>query len=220
MPMDKRTAGKVYRILESAYPGAGDNPRSRAPPFESLIATILSAQTTDRAVDEVSPGLFQRYPDAAALSRADPEDVEAIIRKTGFFHMKARRIIDAAAIVRNEFGGNVPDTMEELLRIPGVGRKTANIVLYHSFGKNEGIAVDTHVLRLSRLIGFSDHADAEGTEQDLMKLFGRAVWGRLTDILIVHGRRVCIARRPACPACPVSAYCRYYRDTVLKGGLC
>jgi endonuclease III len=216
--MDTSTARKIYDILDSAYPDAGENPRSRAPPFESLIVTILSAQTTDRAVDEVSVPLFRQFPDAEALSRADQQEVEVIIHKTGFYHMKARRIIDAAAVVLEEFSGNVPDTMEDLLRIPGVGRKTANIVLYHSFGKCEGIAVDTHVQRLSQLIGLSDSTDAEGVEKDLMKLFRRDMWGSLTDVFITHGRRVCIARRPKCDICPVSGYCRYYRESVSVTG--
>ena len=148
--MDKKTAGNIYQILDTAYPEASTHHRAGAPPFESLIATILSAQTTDKSVDEVIGPLFSRYPTPDALAEARVEEVEKIIHKTGFYHMKARRIIDASAMLVREYEGKVPDTMDRLLRIPGVGRKTANIVLYHSFGKQEGIAVDTHVLRLSQ----------------------------------------------------------------------
>jgi endonuclease III len=210
--MDRETANKVYQALISCYPEASTHHRATAPPFESLIATILSAQTTDKSVDEVVGPLFARYPTPDALARAGAEDVEKIIHKTGFFHMKARRIIDASAMLVSEFGGKVPDTMEFLLRIPGVGRKTANIVLYHSFGKQEGIAVDTHVLRLSQLIGFSDNNDAAGVETDLMTLFPREEWGKLTDLMISHGRKICIARRPKCTVCPIRQYCRYYKE--------
>ena len=208
--MDRTTARNVYRILDVEYPDASTHHRAGAPPFESLIATILSAQTTDKSVDEVIGPLFARYPAPGALAEARVDEVEKIIHKTGFFHMKARRIIDASALLVRDYGGTVPDTMELLLRIPGVGRKTANIVLYHSFGKQEGIAVDTHVLRLSQLIGFSDNSDAGGVEPDLMALFPKEDWGKLTDLMISHGRKVCIARRPKCPVCPIRHLCRYY----------
>ncbi len=211
--MDRKTARKAYQILDSLYPVASTHHRAGAPPFESLIATILSAQTTDKSVDEVIGPLFERYATPAALAEARIEDVEKIIHKTGFFHMKARRIIDASAMLVREYGGKVPATMELLLRIPGVGRKTANIVLYHSFGKQEGIAVDTHVLRLSQLIGFSNSSDATGVELDLMALFHKDEWGKLTDLMISHGRKICIARRPKCPVCPIRQLCRYYGDS-------
>jgi endonuclease-3 len=214
--MDLKTATKIFQILDSLHPEASTHHRAGAPPFESLIATILSAQTTDKAVDEVIRPLFARYPSPVALSEARIEDVEEIIHKTGFFHMKARRIIDASAMLVREFGGKVPDTMDLLLRIPGVGRKTANIVLFHSFGKQEGIAVDTHVLRLSQLIGFSGNSDAAGVETDLMALFPQDEWGKLTDLMISHGRNTCIARRPKCPVCSIRQYCHYYRESFQK----
>jgi endonuclease-3 len=214
--MDGKTARKVYVILDSEYPEASTHHRAGASPFESLIATILSAQTTDKSVDEVIGPLISRFPSPAALSEARVEDVEIIIHKTGFYHMKARRIIDASAMLVREYGGNVPDTMDLLLRIPGVGRKTANIVLYHSFGKPAGIAVDTHVLRLSQIIGFSKCSDAAGVEQDLMVLFPKEEWGKLTDLMISHGRKICIARRPKCQVCPIRQYCRYYADSLKK----
>ncbi len=214
--MDKKSARKVYHVLDSEYPGASTHHRAGAPPFESLIATILSAQTTDKSVDEVIGPLFARYPTPGVLADARIEDVEKIIHKTGFFHMKARRIIDASSILVREYGGKVPDTMDLLIRIPGVGRKTANIVLYHSFGKQEGIAVDTHVLRLSQLIGFSNNSDAVGVETDLMELFPKEDWGKLTDLMISHGRKTCIARRPKCPTCIIKQLCRYYSEVFAK----
>ncbi len=214
--MDRKTARNAYNILDSEYPEASTHHRAGAPPFESLIATILSAQTTDKSVDEVIGPLMSRFPTPEALAEARVEDVEIIIHKTGFYHMKARRIIDASAMLVREFGGKVPDTMDLLLKIPGVGRKTANIVLYHSFGKQVGIAVDTHVLRLSQLIGFSNNTDAAGVEQDLMVLFPKEEWGKLTDLMISHGRKICIARRPKCQICSIRQYCRYYSDSLLK----
>jgi endonuclease-3 len=214
--MDQKTARKAYQILDAAYPEASTHHRAGAPPFESLIATILSAQTTDKSVDEVIGPLFARYPTPEALAVAGVEEVEKIIHKTGFYHMKARRIIDASAMLVREFEGKVPGTMDLLLRIPGVGRKTANIVLYHSFGKREGIAVDTHVLRLSRLIGFSGSSDPAGVEQDLMALFPMDAWGKLTDIMISHGRKICIARRPRCAECPIRQLCHYYLEFLSK----
>jgi len=210
--MDRQTADTVYTILEGLYPAARTHHRDESTPFQSLIATILSAQTTDKAVDEVIGPLMERYPDAASLAAADPADVEPIIRRTGFFHMKARRIIDAAKVIMKDFGGAVPDSMDSLLTIPGVGRKTANIVLYHSFGRQEGIAVDTHVLRLSGLIGFSDSRDPGIVEKDLTALFPKKSWGVLTDLLILHGRTICIARRPKCPACGIRQYCRFFKE--------
>jgi endonuclease III len=214
--IEREKASAIFRTLSKTYPSAGEEPRHKVSPFQSVIITILSAQTTDRSVDEVSGPLFTRFPTAEALSSAPVGEVEAIIHKTGFYHMKAKRIIEASSVIQSDFGGTVPDSMENLLRIPGVGRKTANIVLYHAFGKTEGVAVDTHVLRLSQLIGFSDRDDPAIVEQDLMTAYPQERWGRITDLLITHGRRICIARRPNCPECVISKYCRYYRDVFLK----
>ncbi len=214
--IERQKASLIFSTLDRAYPSAGETPRHKVAPFQSVIITILSAQTTDRSVDEVSGPLFKRFPTPEALSAAPVGEVETIIHKTGFYHMKAKRIIEASSVILNEFGGTVPDTMDGLLRIPGVGRKTANIVLYHAFGKTEGVAVDTHVLRLSQMIGFSDRNDAAIVEQDLMKVYPKEQWGRITDLLISHGRRICIARRPRCPECVISRYCRYYMDTFSK----
>jgi endonuclease-3 len=216
--MDRETACDIYRALIGTYPEAVRGNRYRNTPFQALITTILSAQTTDRSVDMVRGLLFSRFPDPVSLARALLRDVEEIIRPTGFYHIKARRIIDASGFLVREYSGRVPDKMEDLLRIPGVGRKTANIVLYHVFGKNEGIAVDTHVLRLAGRIGFSGRKTPEEVEADLMQLFPGPAWGDLTDLLIAHGRSVCTARKPKCPECGIREGCRYYRDVFLAEG--
>ena len=172
-----------------------------------LCATILSAQCTDARVNLVTPVLFARYPTAEALARANPADVEEIIRSTGFFRNKTKSLIGMAQAIVADHGGEVPRTMEELRPLPGVGRKTANVVLGNAFGLNEGITVDTHVGRLSRLLGLTDHEDPLKIEQDLMRLFPRKEWALLSHLLIFHGRRVCIARRPRCEDCVVSDLC-------------
>lgn len=210
--MDIETANRIYDTLARSYPHAGEAVRHRAPPFQVLILTILSAQTTDNAVDQVAGTLFGRYPTPEALASAQVEDVEKIIHSTGFFHVKARHITGAARKIVQEFGGSVPATMEELLTLPGVGRKTANIVLYHAFGVNRGVAVDTHVFRLAKRIGFSGGRAAGGIEADLMRWFPEDRWGTLTDLLISHGRAICMARDPRCGQCPINADCRYYHE--------
>jgi endonuclease-3 len=215
--MDKKKARRIFTILVERYPDRWALERYAASPFEVLITTILSAQTTDKSVDAVRDDLFSRFPDPNSLAMADIAELEEIIHSTGFYHMKAKHIIAASRSLIEQFSGRVPDSMEDLLKIPGVGRKTANIVLYHAFGKNMGVAVDTHVFRLAGRIGFSDSGNAEGIEKDLMHLFPEEDWGILTDILISHGRVVCTARRPACSTCPVSHLCRYYEEVIRQG---
>ena len=212
--MKKQDARLIYEILLKRYPDARETPESvaRGTPFEVLILTILSAQTTDRAVLKVQKPLFSKYPTPAKLAKANVEDVETIIHSLGYFHAKAKNIIAAADAVVKVFGGKVPSTMAELLTIPGVGRKTANIVLYHAHGRNEGIAVDTHVRRLAQRIGFSDTDNVTVIEKDLMALFPPDIWGDLTDVLIAHGRETCDARKPLCGECVISGMCRYYRE--------
>jgi endonuclease-3 len=212
--MDKKKARRIFSLLAGRYSDQWACERYFAPPFEVLITTILSAQTTDKSVDAVRGDLFSRFPDPDSLAMADIAEVEQIIHSTGFFHSKAKHIIAASRALIERFDGAVPDTMEDLLTIPGVGRKTANIVLYHGFGMNKGVAVDTHVFRLAGRLGFSDAAKAEGIEKDLMRLFPEKDWGVLTDILISHGRALCTARKPACTTCPVSPLCRYYSEVV------
>jgi len=212
--MDRQDARRIYSLLVKAYPDARESPTTvcRGTPFEVLILTILSAQTTDKAVLMVKEPLFAAYPTPAALARAKSHDLEPIIHSLGFYHAKARHVIAAAQTLIADFGGNVPATMEELLTIPGVGRKTANIVLYHGYGQNRGIAVDTHVRRLAQRIGFSDTDDVAKIEQDLMAIFPQKEWGDLTDVFIAHGRSTCDARKPLCEKCPIRQYCRYYQE--------
>ncbi len=192
--------------LKHAYPDARCALDHRNA-FELLVATILSAQTTDVRVNLVTPKLFSRYPNAAALARARQADVEAIIKSTGFFRNKARSIIGMAQAVVADHGGKVPGTMDELLTLPGVGRKTANVVLGNAFGLNEGVVVDTHVARLSKLLGLTRQTDPVKIEQALMNLFPRDDWALLSHLLIFHGRRVCIARRPKCGECVLADLC-------------
>ena len=211
--MKKQDAARIYSLLLERYPDARESPETvaRGSPFEVLILTILSAQTTDRAVLRVKGPLFSKYPSAAELAKAKISDVERIIHSLGYYHAKARNIVAASQALLSEFGGRVPDTMEKLLTIPGVGRKTANIVLYHALGRNEGIAVDTHVRRLAQRIGFSDTDNVSVIERDLMALFPREQWGDLTDLLIAHGRATCDAKNPRCGECVISGECRYFK---------
>lgn len=175
--------------------------------YELLCATILSAQCTDARVNLVTPELFARYPSPSELANADPADVEEIIRSTGFFRNKTKSLIGMARAIVERHGGEVPRTMEELHRLPGVGRKTANVVLGNAFGTNEGVTVDTHVTRLSRLLGLTRETEPEKIEQELMRLFPRESWGLLSHLLIFHGRQVCVARRPRCGSCVLARVC-------------
>jgi endonuclease-3 len=175
--------------------------------YQLLIAVILSAQTTDVGVNKATPALFARYPTPAALAEADPLDVEGYVRTLGFYHQKAKNIIRTCQIITAEFGGEVPDTMEGLTSLPGVARKTANIVLGEAFGKVEGIAVDTHVNRLAHRFGLSTERDQDKVERDLMAIFPADHWHRVNYDLITHGRAVCTAKRPACGACFLSDVC-------------
>jgi endonuclease-3 len=210
--MKKQDAAKIYSLLCKQYPDARDSPAqlSHGPAFEVLILTILSAQTTDRAVLKVKAPLFSAYPTPEALAKAKPETVETIIHSLGYFHAKAKHIIAASQAIVSEFKGNVPETMEQLLKIPGVGRKTANIVLYHALGRN------THVRRLAQRIGFSDTDNVTIIERDLMAAYPREQWGDLTDVLIAHGRSCCDAKKPKCEICPISRYCRFFQTLKKK----
>jgi endonuclease-3 len=197
---------EVYRLLGEEYPRARIMLRYRDP-FQLLVAVILSAQTTDVGVNKVTPVLFEAYPDAASLAAADPADVERIVHPTGFFRNKTKNIMGAARRITAEYDGRVPDTMDELLTLPGVARKTANIVLANAYGVIDGIAVDTHVFRLSHRLGFTKQEDPVKVERDLMALFPRETWMELTYRLIEHGRAVCDARRPVCGACTLAEVC-------------
>lgn len=199
-------AEEAYDLLASEYPDAHCE-LDFASPFQLAVATILSAQTTDERVNMVTPELFRRYPDARALAGAGQEEVEGIIRSTGFFRNKAKNIIGFARGLMTEHGGEVPSSMAELSALPGVGRKTANVILGNAFGIDEGVVVDTHVKRLSTLLGFTKQKTPEKVETDLMQLFPSDQWTMLSHLLIWHGRRVCIARRPRCPDCAISHLC-------------
>ncbi|HLX11179.1 MAG TPA: endonuclease III [Bacteroidota bacterium] len=176
-------------------------------PLELVVATILSAQCTDVRVNMVTPTLFKRYRSASDYANAKPKELEGIIRSTGFYHAKAKSIIGMAKGLIERFGGVVPDTLDQLTTLPGVGRKTANVVLGKAFGKTEGIVVDTHVKRLSFRLEFTKHTDPEKIEQDLMKLFPKKDWIGISNCLIWHGRMVCNARAPKCDECHVSSLC-------------
>ena len=207
-PATPELARQVLDILETAHPEATCALRYRTP-FELLVATILSAQCTDERVNIVTPELFRRYPDAPSLAQAKNEDVEQVIRSTGFFRSKAKSLIGCAKGLVAEHGGQVPRDFDAMVRLPGVGRKTASVVLGHTYGIAEGIAVDTHVLRVSNRIGLAHAEEAHKVEEQLMALIPRERWVRTTDLLIFHGRKICDARRPTCGSCPVFALCRW-----------
>ncbi|MEP0775787.1 MAG: endonuclease III [Acidobacteriota bacterium] len=196
----------IDHALAVAYPDAWCELRHSSP-YELLVATILSAQCTDARVNQVTPALFARYPDPAALAAADPAELEELIRPTGFFRNKARALLGMARAIAERFAGRVPATMEELTSLPGVGRKTANVILGTGFGIAAGIVVDTHVARLSRRLGLTRESNPERIEDDLKALFPPSSWILLAHRLIIHGRRVCTARRPACDACPLAHVC-------------
>lgn len=203
-----RRARKINRILGETYPYAVaeldfDNP------FELLVATVLSAQTTDVRVNATTPELFARYPDAAALASARIEDVEDIVRPLGFYRSKAKAIVNLAAQLVEDHRGQVPGTLEELVKLPGVGRKTAFVVLGNAFGK-PGITVDTHFGRLARRFGFTTEEDPVKVERDVAELFEPKDWTQLSHRLVYHGRRICHAQKPACGACPVADLCPAY----------
>lgn len=191
--------------LRQLYPVAATE-LDHVSPYQLLIATILSAQTTDRSVNSISPMLFGRYPTAFELAAADPAEVEAIIRPTGFFRAKTRSIIAAARALAERFGGEVPPRMEDLVTIPGIGRKTANVILGAGFGI-PGFAVDTHVIRLSNRLRLTSSRDPVVIEQQVCSIVPPEEWTSLSLRLILHGRRVCVARRPRCEECVLNDFC-------------
>jgi endonuclease-3 len=196
----------VLKRLRREYPDAHTELDYKGA-FQLLTATILSAQTTDVGVNRVTPVLFARYPTAQALAAADTPELERIIKSTGFFHSKARSLIGMASALVDRFHGAVPETMEALVTLPGVGRKTANVVLGNAFGTNVGIVVDTHVTRLSQRLRLTRQTDPVKIERDLMPLIPRRDWTLFSHLLIFHGRRVCVARTPRCDACVLHAVC-------------
>lgn len=185
-------------------------------PFQLLVATILSAQCTDERVNLVTPALFAKFPDAFAMSKAEQSELEKLIYSTGFYHNKARNILGAAKLIVEKHAGKVPANMPDLLELPGVARKTASVVLGNAYNKNEGIAVDTHVTRLSGRLGLSFNTTPEKIEQDLMKLAPRSEWTNLSHRLIWHGRLVCEARKPRCQECQLAQFCPSFKQFVSK----
>lgn len=194
-----RRMGELYPQVESAL--------NFTTPFTMVICVLLSAQTTDAAVNKVTPELFARWPDAAAMAKADPAEIAEVIRSIGFWRTKSVHCVEASQMIVADFGGEVPRTMDELCRLPGVGRKTANIVLNKAFGIVEGIAVDTHVYRISRRLRFSNAPTPLACEQDLLKLLPQELWGPVNEQWIHFGRDTCRAQRPLCDACPLVDLC-------------
>jgi endonuclease-3 len=203
-----KRASQIFDRLEKAHPEATCALHYRSP-FELVAATILSAQCTDERVNMVTPALFKRYATPAALARAVPAELEEIIRSTGFFRAKAKSLMGCARALVETHGGDVPRELAALVKLPGIGRKTANVVLGHAYDIAEGVAVDTHVLRVTNRLGIARGDDPTKVEQQLMALVPQSRWTRTTDLLIFHGRKVCDARRPLCGQCPVFDLCRF-----------
>ncbi len=202
----RERAGTVFDLLRESYPDA-HCALDHENPYQLTVATILSAQCTDARVNQVTPELFRRYPDPESLAGAKVQEVEEVVRSTGFYRNKARNLVGMAEAVMERHGGEIPDSMESLSALPGIGRKTANVVLGNAFGIDEGIVVDTHVRRLSQRLGLTREDDPEKIERDLIRLFPRDRWTLLSHLLIFHGRAVCAARRPRCGECPIAHLC-------------
>jgi endonuclease-3 len=205
-PAEKQRTRKIIRLLKREYPEARCS-LDHSNPLELLVATILSAQCTDERVNLVTVGLFRKYRDAADYAESAPAELENDIRPTGFFRNKARAIQGACRIIHEQHGGRVPETVEALLALPGVARKTANVVLGNAFGIASGVVVDTHVARLTTRLGLTQHAQPEKIEQDLIALVPESDWIIFSHLLIAHGRRICKARKPLCAECLLEPLC-------------
>jgi endonuclease-3 len=202
----KARAQKIMELLEKEHPDATIALHYKNP-LELLVATILSAQATDEQINAITPKLFQKYKTAKDYADAERTELEQDIRSSGFYHNKARNIQNAAKMLVENYNEKVPNTMEELVKLPGVARKTANIVLFNAYGIIAGVAVDTHVRRLAQRLGLSENSDPNKIEKDLMNLVPKDKWMRITDLLIFHGRRVCTAKKPRCDACVLNKIC-------------
>ncbi len=202
----KARAAKILELLEKQYPNA-EIALGYANPLQLLISTILSAQATDEQINAITPKLFKKYKTPEDFANADVKELEQYIKSSGFYHNKAKNIQNCCKTLVEKFRSKVPQTMNELLELPGVGRKTANIVLANAFGVVEGIAVDTHVGRLAQRLGLSEKNNPDKIEQDLMQLVPKSQWMRITDLLIWHGRRVCTAKKPNCAGCVLNQIC-------------
>lgn len=208
--MKRETVLTILKLLDRIYPNAGCALNYQTP-FQLLIAVVLSALTTDKSVNNVTPLLFEQYPDPSSLAAADQDDVAECIRRIGMYRTKSRNIISLSAKLVSDYGSEVPDDYESLVSLPGVGRKTANVVLAEAFG-HQRIAVDTHVFRVSNRIGFTSEKDVLRTEMELMRTIPEEMWSHSHHLLIFHGRNLCQARNPHCSECAVSPYCRYFKE--------
>ena len=205
----KNRVKQIIKILNEKYP----DPKcalDHMTPWELLVATILSAQCTDKRVNMITPALFKKYPTIEAFAQADITELEKYIHSAGFYHNKAKNIINCAKELIKQYNAVLPQNIDELTKLPGVGRKTANVLLGNAFGKNEGIVVDTHVSRLSQKIGLTKQSDPEKIEKDLMKIVDKKQWTNFSHWLILHGRETCIARRPKCNECIISDFCESF----------
>lgn len=206
----QQRAQAVLSLLQARYPRPQTHLEASSP-WQLLVATVLSAQCTDARVNMVTPQLFALWPDAATLAQAPLLEVEKVIHSTGFYHNKAKNIIAAAQRVTEVYQGELPRSLEALITLPGVARKTANVVLWGAFGINEGLAVDTHVKRICHRLGLTTNTSPEAVEQDLMRLFPREEWGQVNHRLVWFGRHVCDARKPLCPDCEMRELCVYWQ---------
>ncbi|MEM9916391.1 MAG: endonuclease III [Planctomycetota bacterium] len=205
---EKARARRLYAKLDALYPDA-HCALNYETPFQLLVATILSAQCLDDTVNKATPALFKKYPTPEKMANAKLADLEQLVKTCGFYRNKAKNILAAAIMIVEDFDGQVPQTIEDLIKLPGAARKTANVVLGNAFGINEGMVVDTHIGRLSVRLGFTEHdsKNAVKIEQDLMALFPRKTWTQLAHLFIAHGRAVCKAQRPTCDTCPIKRSC-------------
>jgi len=210
----KKRVRSIFRRLYQTYPDIKCGIHFSTP-WELLVATILSAQCTDKLVNQVTPGLFKKYPDVRAFAAAVPREIEKAIHSTGFYRNKTKNILGAARRILERFGGKIPERLEDLVAIPGVGRKTANVILGNAFGI-PGISVDTHMIRINGLLGLTRHTDPVKIEFDLMKLIPRRDWTLYSSLVIHHGRVRCVARRPDCVSCEIREFCPYGKRRVLS----
>jgi len=204
--MNKQNPNEILKILKKEYPEAKIALKHKNT-YELLAATILSAQATDTQINKITPALFKKYPNIKLLSKARLNELEKLIYSSGYYRIKAKRLKSMAQAIIINFNGKIPDDIEDLIKIPGVGRKTANVVLHSAFNKTQGIVVDTHVIRLSNLLGLTKNKNPEKIEKDLMKIFKKQDWGFISIALILHGRKICIARRPKCKDCKLNKIC-------------
>ncbi|GAB1353851.1 endonuclease III [Erysipelotrichia bacterium] len=214
----KELASAIIKVLKKKYP-APECALQHENPWQLLVATILSAQCTDKRVNMVTPDLFKRFATIEDFAKASQEEVEELIRSTGFFRNKAKNIIACARALIENFKGKIPQTLAELTKLPGVGRKTGSVLLGTAFGKAEGIVVDTHVTRLSQRMGLSDKNDAEKIEQDLLQIVDRKYWIDFSHLLILHGRERCPARKPDCDDCELNAICPKLLQPSCRGAI-